>query len=72
MLAEADQQILRDLMSDAMEEIETQQLISPSNLQANGKSTLFLIKIYFKFHIYFLNLLHYAYNLYTYKYLMFY
>ncbi|KAM3851656.1 autophagy-related protein 2 homolog B isoform 2-T2 [Vipera latastei] len=35
-LAEADQQILRDLMSDAMEEIETQQLISPSNLQANG------------------------------------
>ncbi|XP_034274314.1 autophagy-related protein 2 homolog B isoform X2 [Pantherophis guttatus] len=35
-LAEADQQILRDLMSDAMEEIETQQLLSPSNLQANG------------------------------------
>ncbi|XP_025028955.1 autophagy-related protein 2 homolog B isoform X1 [Python bivittatus] len=35
-LAEADQQILRDLMSDAMEEIETQQFISPPNLQANG------------------------------------
>ncbi|XP_070608738.1 autophagy-related protein 2 homolog B [Erythrolamprus reginae] len=35
-LAEADQQILRDLMSDAMEEIETQQLLSPSNLQVNG------------------------------------
>ncbi|XP_015679256.1 autophagy-related protein 2 homolog B [Protobothrops mucrosquamatus] len=35
-LAEADQQILSDLMSDAMEEIETQQLIFPSNLQANG------------------------------------
>ncbi|XP_058018623.1 autophagy-related protein 2 homolog B [Ahaetulla prasina] len=35
-LPEADQQILRDLMSDAMEEIETQQLLSPSNLQANG------------------------------------
>uniref|UniRef100_A0A8C6VF55 Autophagy related 2B n=1 Tax=Naja naja TaxID=35670 RepID=A0A8C6VF55_NAJNA len=37
-LAEADQQILRDLMSDAMEEIETQQLLSPSNLQANGST----------------------------------
>ncbi|KAH0620382.1 hypothetical protein JD844_020772 [Phrynosoma platyrhinos] len=35
-LAEADQQILRDLMSDAMEEIETQQLTSPTKPQANG------------------------------------
>ncbi|XP_034962402.2 autophagy-related protein 2 homolog B isoform X1 [Zootoca vivipara] len=35
-LAEADQQILRDLMSDAMEEIETQQFTSPSKPQANG------------------------------------
>uniref|UniRef100_A0A670ZVT8 Autophagy related 2B n=1 Tax=Pseudonaja textilis TaxID=8673 RepID=A0A670ZVT8_PSETE len=37
-LPEADQQILRDLMSDAMEEIETQQLLSPSDLQANGST----------------------------------
>ncbi|XP_063146359.1 autophagy-related protein 2 homolog B isoform X2 [Candoia aspera] len=37
-LAEADQKILRDLMSDAMEEIETQQFISPSNLRANGST----------------------------------
>ncbi|XP_008106872.2 autophagy-related protein 2 homolog B isoform X2 [Anolis carolinensis] len=35
-LAEADQQILRDLMSDAMEEIETQHLTSPTKPQANG------------------------------------
>uniref|UniRef100_A0A8D2J6J0 Autophagy related 2B n=1 Tax=Varanus komodoensis TaxID=61221 RepID=A0A8D2J6J0_VARKO len=35
-LAEADQQILRDLMSDAMEEIETQQLTSPTKQQVNG------------------------------------
>uniref|UniRef100_A0A8D0C9M2 Autophagy related 2B n=1 Tax=Salvator merianae TaxID=96440 RepID=A0A8D0C9M2_SALMN len=35
-LGEADQQILRDLMSDAMEEIETQQLASPVKPQANG------------------------------------
>uniref|UniRef100_A0A6J0TYM4 Autophagy-related protein 2 homolog B isoform X1 n=1 Tax=Pogona vitticeps TaxID=103695 RepID=A0A6J0TYM4_9SAUR len=35
-LAEADQQILRDLMSDAMEEIETQQLNSPTKPQVNG------------------------------------
>ncbi|XP_066484805.1 autophagy-related protein 2 homolog B isoform X2 [Tiliqua scincoides] len=35
-LAEADQQILRDLMSDAMEEIETQQVTSPTKPHANG------------------------------------
>uniref|UniRef100_A0A8D0L1Y6 Autophagy related 2B n=1 Tax=Sphenodon punctatus TaxID=8508 RepID=A0A8D0L1Y6_SPHPU len=35
-LAEAEQQILRDLMSDAMEEIETHQLTSPAKPQSNG------------------------------------
>ncbi|XP_060119197.1 autophagy-related protein 2 homolog B isoform X2 [Heteronotia binoei] len=35
-LAEADQQILRDLMSDAMEDIETQHATSPTKPQANG------------------------------------
>uniref|UniRef100_A0A4X2K127 Autophagy related 2B n=1 Tax=Vombatus ursinus TaxID=29139 RepID=A0A4X2K127_VOMUR len=35
-LPEADQQILRDLMSDAMEEIDTQQVSSPVKPQSNG------------------------------------
>ncbi|XP_038604419.1 autophagy-related protein 2 homolog B isoform X4 [Tachyglossus aculeatus] len=35
-LPEADQQILRDLMSDAMEEIDTQQTTSPIKPQPNG------------------------------------
>lgn len=35
-LPEADQQILRDLMSDAMEEIDAQQASSSVRLQANG------------------------------------
>lgn len=37
MLPEADQQILRDLMSDAMEEIDMQQTSAPVGPQTNGE-----------------------------------
>lgn len=40
MLPEADQQILRDLMSDAMEEIDLQQASAPVGPQANGEEGL--------------------------------
>jgi autophagy-related protein 2 len=39
-LPEADQQILRDLMSDAMEEIDLQQASAPVGPQANGEEGL--------------------------------
>lgn len=39
-LAESEQQILRDLMSDAMEEIETQQTASAMKQESNGKNPL--------------------------------
>lgn len=39
-LAESEQQILRDLMSDAMEEIETQQTASAVKQESNGENPL--------------------------------
>lgn len=39
LLAESEQQILRDLMSDAMEEIETHQT-SAVKIEPNGKNLL--------------------------------
>lgn len=40
MLPEADQQILRDLMSDAMEEIDMQQASTPVGSQTNGEKSI--------------------------------
>lgn len=40
LLAESEQQILRDLMSDAMEEIETHQTSAAAKIEPNGKNPL--------------------------------